>query len=54
MTGLPDRRAKLFPWLYGAARAGRVSGEHSRTRWFNIGTADELARVDRELAQRQP
>jgi MurNAc alpha-1-phosphate uridylyltransferase len=53
-SGLTDARAKLFPWLYGAARAGRVGGEHARMRWFNIGTADELARVDRELAQRAP
>jgi MurNAc alpha-1-phosphate uridylyltransferase len=48
--GLSTVRAKLFPWLYAAARAGRISGEHARVRWFNIGTADELARVDRELA----
>ena len=52
--GLSDSRAKLFPWLYGAARDGRVSGEHARMRWFNIGTADELARVDRELSQGVP
>jgi N-acetyl-alpha-D-muramate 1-phosphate uridylyltransferase len=53
-AGLSDSRAKLFPWLYRAARAGRVSGEHAPMRWFNIGTADELARVDHDLAQRAP
>jgi MurNAc alpha-1-phosphate uridylyltransferase len=49
-AGLSGRRAKLFPWLYGAARAGRVSGECAQMRWFNIGTEAELARVDRELS----
>jgi MurNAc alpha-1-phosphate uridylyltransferase len=48
-AGLAPARARLFPWLYGAARAGRVSGEHFRGRWYNIGTPAELQRVDREL-----
>lgn len=47
-------RAKLFPWLYGAARARRVSGEHARARWFNIGTPAELERVDAELRRAAP
>jgi len=51
-AGLAPARARLFPWLYGAARAGRVSGEHFRGRWYNIGTSDELQRVDRELLTR--
>jgi MurNAc alpha-1-phosphate uridylyltransferase len=42
----PGRR-KLFPWLYPHAAAGRVSGEHHRGRWANIGTPDDLARLDR-------
>lgn len=50
-AGLSDARARLFPWLYDAARAGRVTGEHARTRWFNIGTPDELRRVDAELTR---
>jgi MurNAc alpha-1-phosphate uridylyltransferase len=48
-TGLAVERARLFPWLYAAARAGRVTGEHSRARWFNVGTPAELARADAEL-----
>jgi MurNAc alpha-1-phosphate uridylyltransferase len=48
-AGLAPTRARLFPWLYGAARAGRVSGDHFRGRWYNIGTPEELRRVDREL-----
>jgi MurNAc alpha-1-phosphate uridylyltransferase len=48
-AGLPAVRAKLFPWLYEAARAGRVGGEHFRGRWFNVGTPAELAALDRDL-----
>ncbi len=53
-AGMADGRARLFPWLYDAARAGRVSGEHSSMRWFNIGTPEELRRVDAELAHLPP
>ncbi len=49
---LPPDRARLFPWLYDAARAGRVSGERFSGRWYNIGTPAELARVDAELTSR--
>jgi MurNAc alpha-1-phosphate uridylyltransferase len=52
--GLAPVRARLFPWLYEAARAGRVGGELTRARWFNIGTPEELARVDAELRRRAP
>ena len=44
-------RAPLFPWLYEAARAGRVSGELHRGRWWNAGTPEELARLDADLAR---
>ncbi|MGH6609255.1 MAG: N-acetylmuramate alpha-1-phosphate uridylyltransferase MurU [Burkholderiaceae bacterium] len=44
-------KAPLFPWLYGAARSGRVSGEHYAGRWWNAGTPEELACVDAELNQ---
>jgi MurNAc alpha-1-phosphate uridylyltransferase len=50
-AGLGAERARLFPWLYGAARAGRVTGEHFRGRWHNVGTPDELARLDAELGR---
>jgi N-acetyl-alpha-D-muramate 1-phosphate uridylyltransferase len=53
-TGLQPVRARLFPWLYGAARAGRVSGEHARVQWFNVGSPDELARADAELRRAAP
>ncbi len=47
---LPPERARLFPWLYDVARAGRVTGERYDGRWYNVGTPQELARLDRELA----
>jgi MurNAc alpha-1-phosphate uridylyltransferase len=47
----PGRR-KLFPWLYRAAEAGRVSGEHHAGRWYNVGTPDDLRALDAELAAR--
>lgn len=49
-AGLRPERARLFPWLYAAARAGRVTGERYDGRWYNVGTPQELARLDRELA----
>jgi MurNAc alpha-1-phosphate uridylyltransferase len=53
-AGLPPARARLFPWLYAAARARRVGGEHASARWFNIGTPSELERVDAELRRAAP
>jgi MurNAc alpha-1-phosphate uridylyltransferase len=45
----PGKR-KLFPWLYRAVDAGRVSGEHHRGRWYNVGTPDDLRALDAELS----
>lgn len=47
----PARR-KLFPWLYGFAADGRVTGEHFRGIWHNVGTPAELAQLDAALAAR--
>jgi N-acetyl-alpha-D-muramate 1-phosphate uridylyltransferase len=47
--GVAPGHAKLFPWLYRFVEQGRVSGEHFRGRWHNIGTADELDALDAEL-----
>lgn len=52
--GVPPGRARLFPWLYGAARAGRVTGERFEGRWRNVGTPQELALLDRELGDYLP
>lgn len=51
-AGLPDERAKLFPWLYEATLAQRVSGELHDGAWANVGTPAELARLDAEFARR--
>lgn len=53
-AGLSPVRSRLFPWLYTAARAGRVRGEHTHARWFNIGTPAELTRADAELRASPP
>jgi N-acetyl-alpha-D-muramate 1-phosphate uridylyltransferase len=50
-TELQGKRAALFPWLYDAARASRVSGETYRGRWWNAGTPEDLARLDAALAR---
>ena len=49
-AGLRVERAKLFPWLFGFAEQGRVSGEHYRGRWHNVGTPAELDALDAALA----
>ena len=50
-SALHGGRAPLFPWLYEAARAGRVSGEVYRGRWWNSGTPHDLAQVDADLTR---
>jgi N-acetyl-alpha-D-muramate 1-phosphate uridylyltransferase len=47
----PGKR-KLFPWLYRAVEAGRVSGEHHAGRWYNVGTPEDLRALDAELSAR--
>ncbi|MGZ5036554.1 MAG: N-acetylmuramate alpha-1-phosphate uridylyltransferase MurU [Usitatibacter sp.] len=48
---VPGTWLKLFPWVYGFVEAGRVSGEHYRGAWDNVGTAGQLAALDRRLAR---
>ena len=45
-------KKKLFPWLYGFADGGRVTGEKHSGRWFNIGTPADLDALDIELRER--
>ena len=47
----PGAPLKLFPWAYRFVEAGRVSGEHFRGAWDNIGTPDQLASLDRRLTR---
>lgn len=48
--GAPARTAwRLFPWMYAHVDAGRVSGEHFRGGWHNIGSPGQLAALDAAL-----
>ncbi len=46
----PGTALRLFPWAYRFVDAGRVTGEHYRGAWDNIGTPEQLAALDRRLA----
>ena len=46
----PGTWLKLFPWAYRFVDAGRVTGEHFRGEWDNVGTPAQLAALDRRLA----
>jgi MurNAc alpha-1-phosphate uridylyltransferase len=48
-AGTPQGRFALAPLLRTAMQAGRVSGEHYRGRWMDIGTVERLAELDRQL-----
>jgi MurNAc alpha-1-phosphate uridylyltransferase len=50
-AGMP---LKLFPWAYRFVDEGRVSGEHFRGPWENVGTPEQLAALDRRLSQGIP
>jgi N-acetyl-alpha-D-muramate 1-phosphate uridylyltransferase len=43
-------RLKLFPWAYALVDEGRVTGERYRGPWDNVGTAEQLAALERRLA----
>lgn len=43
--GLPDRSARLFPWLWQFARSGRMSAEVFTGFWKNVGTPAEYERL---------
>jgi N-acetyl-alpha-D-muramate 1-phosphate uridylyltransferase len=47
----PGTSLKLFPWTYRFVDEGRVTGEHYRGPWDNVGTAAQLAALDRRLAR---
>ena len=47
----PDARVKLFPWAYRFVDEGRVTGEHYRGPWDNVGTPEQLAALDRRLTR---
>ena len=45
----PGAKVALAPLLRKAMAAGRVSGEHYRGRWHDIGTVERLQALDAEL-----
>lgn len=47
----PGTWLKLFPWAYRFVDAERVSGEHFRGDWDNVGTPAQLAALDRRLTR---
>lgn len=49
--GVGDERAALFPWLYGVIDAGRATAEVWRGAWYNVGSFDEVARLEAHLAR---
>ena len=51
---LEEGERRLAPVLRAAMAAGRVSGEHHRGHWWDIGTPERLAELDRFLAGRRP
>ncbi len=51
--GCRSGRFPLAPLLRFAARRGQVSGEHYRGRWWDVGTPQRLAELDRLLAGRR-
>lgn len=50
---LPEGRFPLAPILYGACRDGRVSGEHYRGQWCDVGTPQRLDLLDQRLRESQ-
>jgi MurNAc alpha-1-phosphate uridylyltransferase len=46
----PGTRLKLFPWMYRFVEEGRVTGERHSGPWDNVGTAEQLAALDRRLS----
>jgi MurNAc alpha-1-phosphate uridylyltransferase len=50
-AGCRSGRFALAPLMYERIRAGQVSGELYRGRWFNIGTPQQLKELDLLLSQ---
>ncbi len=47
-AGFPSgHHGRLFPWAFDFVRAGKVSAEHHRGWWDNVGTPADLAALNR-------
>jgi len=50
--GMPrNTKLRLFPPMFDYVRAGRVTAEQYHGCWFNVGTPDHLAELDRLLKE---
>jgi N-acetyl-alpha-D-muramate 1-phosphate uridylyltransferase len=49
---VPGQKSPLRPWLEREIAAGRAAGEYHDGLWFDIGTAERLAELDRLLESR--
>lgn len=47
----PGTWLRIFPWAYRFVDAGRVTGEHFRGAWDNVGTPEQLEALDRRLSR---
>lgn len=47
----PGTWLRIFPWAYQFVDSGRVSGEHFRGAWDNVGTPAQLEALDRRLSR---
>ncbi len=45
----PWKKSPLAPLLKAAMKNGRVTGEHYRGRWMDVGTPERLLALDREI-----
>jgi MurNAc alpha-1-phosphate uridylyltransferase len=50
-AGQPAERFPLAPLLYDACRKDRVSGEYYTGEWWDVGTPERLAALDRRLRE---
>lgn len=50
-AGVAPGKGSVVPLLKRAMAAGRVSGEHFRGKWFDIGTPERLQELDSMLRQ---
>jgi N-acetyl-alpha-D-muramate 1-phosphate uridylyltransferase len=42
----PGTKRALFPWMFDIVATGKVTGEHYRGIWFNVGTPQQLSELD--------
>ena len=48
---VPGTVVKLFPCAYRFADDGRVTGEHYRGPWDNVGSAEQLEALNKRISR---